>query len=154
MCIDALNENLAGKFGFQVHAKLRCPDMFFLAFDAKQVYSKKHLFFFIPPKHHINILISVVFSLEGGRLTLAFSCECERFKVDWLRRAFPDVPVFNDMMDLGKGRAFDETSKNYTAVPKAGIAAGENLDLSNPIRFEFWVFPGAYFFESKPCRLT
>ncbi|CAK9038906.1 unnamed protein product, partial [Durusdinium trenchii] len=74
MCIDALNEHLAGKFGFQ-----------------------------------------------GGRLTLAFSCECERFKVDWLRRAFPDVPVFNDMMDLGKGRAFDETSKNYTAVPKVDI---------------------------------
>lgn len=50
---------------------------------------------------------------------MSFSCECEPFKVDWLLKAFEDIPVFNDMMDLHKGQAFDERTKTSKRVPKA-----------------------------------
>ena len=52
-------------------------------------------------------------------LRLAFSCEAEKFKVNYLLEAFPDAPLFTDMKELPKGKAFDARSKTVRDVPKA-----------------------------------
>ena len=52
-------------------------------------------------------------------LKILFSCECDVKKANWLLQAFPHT-VFEDMNDLGTGKAFDLGSRSIQTVPKAG----------------------------------
>jgi len=69
---------------------------------------------------------------QAGRLVLSFSCECEPFKINWLRKAFPDTKVFTDMKDLHTGKAFDAKCQFMATVPKAMMFGKTRCSGSSP----------------------
>ena len=74
--------------------------------------------------------------LQVGRLRVAYSCECDKKKVEWLLKAFPDTPVFTDMKDLHTGRAFDARSQMVKSVPKVQNQKKlKNIEYSKLVRF-------------------
>ena len=50
-----------------------------------------------------------------------FMCEIDKTKKKYLAQAFPGALLFEDMAEVGNGRAKEYSTGNYIDVPKARI---------------------------------